>query len=148
EAQIQVKGSMPITLGHLSDHTSGLPRMPDNFTPANLNNPYADYTVQQMYSFISTSGPVRPVGEYEYSNLAQGLLGHILASNRELDYDSLMIRDIAAPLGMEETRVVLNQQMRDHLAIGHSAGGEVENWDIPTLAGAGAIRSSSSDMLK
>ena len=34
------------------------------------------------------------------------------------------------------------------LAIGHSGGAETENWDIPTLAGAGAIRSSTADMLK
>ncbi|HKO19762.1 MAG TPA: serine hydrolase, partial [Acidobacteriaceae bacterium] len=40
-----------ITLGTLSEQNSGLPRMPDNFHPANVSNPYADYTVQQMYDF-------------------------------------------------------------------------------------------------
>ena len=38
--------------------------------------------------------------------------------------------------------------MKKNLAIGHSGGREVSNWDIPTLAGAGGIRSSVHDMLK
>lgn len=38
--------------------------------------------------------------------------------------------------------------MLENLALGHAGGKQVENWDIPTLAGAGAIRSSTSDMSK
>jgi len=149
EVQVNAKGSSEVTLGNLSDHTSGLPRMPDNFAPANPNNPFADYTVEQMYSFISTYEPTREVGsEYEYSNLAQGLLGHILALNSGLSYESLMIGKIATPLGMEESKIILDQRMQDNLAIGHNNGAQAENWDIPALAGAGAIRSSTSDMLK
>src|SRR5208282_4527393 len=33
-----------VTLVDLATQHSGLPRMPDNFAPANPNNPYADYT--------------------------------------------------------------------------------------------------------
>ncbi len=142
-------GPEEITLGNLSDHTSGLPRMPSNFKPENPKNPFSDYTVDQMYSFISTYEPTREVGaEYEYSNLAQGLLGHLLAGNAGISYEELMIENIASPLAMEETKITLDQEMIDDLAIGHSNGAETENWDIPTLAGAGAIRSSTADMLK
>ena len=149
EIKVPVIGSNEITLGNLSDHTSGLPRLPQNLLPANPNNPYADYTVDQLYEFISTYEPIRAVGaEYEYSNLAQGLLGHILALKANITYDALMIDNIASPLKMEETKIVLDRKMRDNLAIGHNNGAETANWDIPTLAGAGAIRSSTSDMLK
>ena len=147
--KVPVLGSNEITLGNLSDHTSGLPRLPQNLVPVNPKNPYADYTVDQLYSFISTYQPIREVGsEYEYSNLAQGLLGHIIALNQGVLYEELLIKNIATPLGMEETKITFDQNMRDHLAIGHSNGAETENWDLPTLAGAGAIRSSTSDMLK
>jgi hypothetical protein len=38
--------------------------------------------------------------------------------------------------------------MKSRLAVGHSAAlAEVPNWDIPTLAGAGALRSTANDML-
>ena len=50
--------------------------MPDNFHPANPSNPYADYTVDQMYEFLSGLTLKRAPGEkYDYSNLGVGLLG-------------------------------------------------------------------------
>jgi CubicO group peptidase (beta-lactamase class C family) len=138
-----------ITLGNLSDHTSGLSRMPSNFNPANPANPFADYTVQQMYDFISGYTLPRDVGaEYEYSNLAQGLLGHILALQAGVTYEELMIKTIATPLKMNETKITFDTNMKKNLAMGHSGGRQVENWDLPTLAGAGALRSSTFDMLK
>ena len=149
DVKVTVIGDQEITFGNLTDHTSGLPRMPYNFAPANLNNPFADYTVDQMYEFISNYKPIRTVGsEYEYSNIAQGLLGHLLAENKNTSYENLMIQTIADPLGMYETKIEFDQRMKDNLALGHSNGQVVENWDIPTLAGAGAIRSSTSDMAK
>ncbi len=148
-AQVPFKGTQELTLGSLSDHTSGLPRMPANFTPANPFNPFADYTVEQLYSFIHNYEPVREVGaQYEYSNLAQGLLGHILASTTGTTYEELVVQNIAGPLELVETRITLDKVMQAQLATGHNAGSKAQNWDIPTLAGAGAIRSSTSDMLK
>jgi CubicO group peptidase (beta-lactamase class C family) len=142
-------GTSEITFGNLSDHTSGLPRLPGNLLPSDPGNPYADYTVDQMYSFLSGYELTRDIGSvYEYSNFAQGLLGHILALNAGVSYESLMIKTIAIPLGMNETKITLDEKMKENLAKGHDKGVEVENWDIPTLAGAGAIRSSAYDMLR
>lgn len=139
-----------ITFGNLSDHTSGLPRLPGNFKPANWNNPYVDYSIEQLYEFISSYKPVQKVGYvYEYSNLAQGLLGHILALNAEISYDSLLKRDIGSALDMQETKITFDEKMENNLAIGHySVGFETDSWDLITLAGAGGIRSSSFDMTK
>ena len=138
-----------IKLFHLSNHTSSLPRLPDNMSPANPANPYADYSEKQLYDFLNGYELTRDIGSrYEYSNYAAGLLGHVLASKRKLTYEELMVEAIAKPLGMENTRVVFTPQMRKNLAMGHSDGIEVENWDLPTVAGAGAIRSTAVDMLK
>jgi CubicO group peptidase (beta-lactamase class C family) len=38
-----------ITLTHLATHTSGLPLTPANLTPTAGNNPFAGYSVEQMY---------------------------------------------------------------------------------------------------
>lgn len=146
---ISYLGSKHITLGSLSDHTSGIPRMPDNFAPANLNNPYADYSPGQMFAFLNNYRPLREVGaQYEYSNLAQGLLGHILAEVHSRSYEELLTETITVPLNMTETLITLNEELKSRLAPGHSNGRVVENWDIPTLAGAGAIRSSTFDMAR
>jgi len=147
--KVPSRNNVEITLGNLSDHTSSLPRMPTNFAPKNRGNPYADYTVAQLYSFLSGYTLTRDIGSaYEYSNLAQGLLGHILALNAGMPYEELMIKTIGKPLGMKETKITFDSKMKKNLAIGYNQGKEVENWDLPTLAGAGAIRSSAFDMLK
>jgi CubicO group peptidase (beta-lactamase class C family) len=138
-----------IQLVHMANHTSSLPRLPNNFSPKNPANPYADYTEKQLYDFLNSYELSRDIGsQYEYSNYAMGLLGHILASTQDMTYEELMIRTIAEPLDMKNTRITFTPEMKNNLAIGHSAGREVENWDIPTLAGAGAIRSTAVDMLK
>ena len=138
-----------ITLKHLANHTSSLPRIPSNFKPVNMLNPYANYSEENLYEFLNNYTLTRDIGsKYEYSNLAMGLLGHILANKQSTTYESLMVETIAKPLGLYNTRVTFTPDMKKHLAMGHSGGVEVENWDLPTLAGAGAIRSTAVDMLK
>jgi D-alanyl-D-alanine-carboxypeptidase/D-alanyl-D-alanine-endopeptidase len=149
DVKVPQRGATEITLGNLSDHTSALPRMPSNFAPANPANPYADYTVKQMYEFLSGYELTRDIGsQYEYSNYAQGLLGHILATQSGTSYENLMVKNIASPLDMKETKITLDEVMKKNLAMGYSGDKQVENWDLSTLAGAGGIRSSTSDMLK
>ncbi len=80
EVKMPERGGKQITLEDLATHTSGLPRMPTNFTPKDPANPYADYSVEQMYQFLSAYQLTRDIGsQYEYSNLGGGLLGHALA---------------------------------------------------------------------
>jgi CubicO group peptidase (beta-lactamase class C family) len=139
-----------ITLLDLSTQTSGLPRLPDNLSPKNALNPYADYSVEQMYAFLSSYTLTRDIGaRYEYSNLGVGLLGHILALRAGMDYEALVRTRICQPLKMDSTRIKLTPEMQAQLAGGHNpALLPVPNWDLPTLAGAGAIRSTVNDMLK
>ena len=147
--KLPVRGGKQITLRNLSDHTSGLPRLPTNFSPKDAANPYADYTEEQLYTFLNVCKLTRDIGSaFEYSNLAVGLLGHILSLKAGTSYESLMVKRIARPLGMKETKITFDKQMKKNLAIGHSNGVPVANWDLPALAGAGAIRSSLHDMLR
>jgi CubicO group peptidase (beta-lactamase class C family) len=139
-----------ITLLDLATQTSGLPRLPGNFAPKDPRNPYADYSVDQLYAFLSGYTLTRGIGEkYEYSNLGVGLLGHILALRAGMDYETLVRRRISQPLRMEDTRISLTPEMQTRLVTGHNpALKPVANWDLPTLAGAGALRSTVNDMLK
>src|SRR5499427_8690410 len=143
------RGGRAITLQDLATHTSGLPRMPDNFAPADPANPYADYSVEQLYRFLSSYQLTRDIGsKYEYSNLGGGLLGHVLALRAHTDYASLVRERITAPLGMTSTAIALSPELKARLAVGHSPALQpVANWDLPTLAGAGALRSTTNDLL-
>ncbi|MEX2232102.1 MAG: serine hydrolase [Cyclobacteriaceae bacterium] len=138
-----------IKLVQLSNHTSSLPRMPGNFNPVNPANPFVDYSEEQLYDFLENYVLPRDIGsQYEYSNYAAGLLGHIMARTQGKTYEQLMIEVIASPLGLPNTRITLTPSMKKNLAMGHQDGVQVENWDITTLAGAGAIRSTAVDLLK
>ena len=138
-----------ITLGLLSEQRSGLPRLPTNLAPTDMSNPYADYTDQQLYDFLSGYElPRDPGAEFEYSNLGVGLLGHVLALHAGTSYEALVKERILEPLDMSHSAVTFTPWMLEHLALGHNAGGDVvSNWDAPTLAGAGALRSTAEDML-
>jgi CubicO group peptidase (beta-lactamase class C family) len=148
-AKMPERGGRTITLQDLATHTSGLPRMPDNFKPADPANPYADYSVEQLYHFLASYQLARDIGsQYEYSNLGGGLLGHVLALRAHTDYASLVRDRITGPLGMSSTAIALSPEMKSRLAVGHSAVLQpVANWDLPTLAGAGALRSTTADLL-
>ena len=144
------KGEREITLVDLSTHSSGLPRMPTNFAPKDPANPYADYTVEQMAKFLAGHKLRRQPGEkYEYSNLAVGLLGHALARKSDMPYEALLTKTICQPLALGDTVITLDEAHKARLAAGHDFDGRpAANWDLPTLAGAGAIRSTTADMLK
>jgi CubicO group peptidase (beta-lactamase class C family) len=148
-AKMPERGGRTITLQDLATHTSGLPRMPDNFKPADPANPYADYSVEQLYHFLASYQLARDIGsQYEYSNLGGGLLGHVLALRAHTDYASLVRDRITGPLGMSSTAIALSPEMKSRLAVGHSPALQpVANWDLPTLAGAGALRSTTADLL-
>ncbi|WP_158794514.1 serine hydrolase [Granulicella sp. L60] len=138
-----------ITLLDLSDQHSGLPRMPDNFAPADTTNPYADYDSKLLYADIAHHGvSIAPGAPFGYSNLGVGLLGSALANRANLPYNDLLHQQITGPLNMTDTSVVLSPSMRSRLIQGHDAAhNSARPWDLDALAGAGGIRSTAADML-
>ncbi len=146
--KVPSRAGKQITLRDLSTHRSGLPRMPDNFEPADPENPFADYTEKKMFEFLAKYELTRDIGEkYEYSNFGAGLLGYALARKAGKPYEQLVVERICTPLEMKNTRITLTDDMKSHLARGHSEGKPVKNWDIGALVGAGALRSTPLDMV-
>ena len=147
--RVPSRSGRQITLVDLSTHSSGLPRMPDNFSPADPANPYLDYTADRLYEFLGRHELRRDIGaRAEYSNVGVGLLGHALTLRADTSYEALIKTRILAPLGMTSTVIAIPDGLRDRLAPGHDPGGRrVANWDVTALAGAGALRSTADDML-
>jgi D-alanyl-D-alanine-carboxypeptidase/D-alanyl-D-alanine-endopeptidase len=148
--KVPARSGRLITLVDLATQTSGLPRLPDNMRQADPENPYADYTVAQMYDFLGRHELRRdPGATYEYSNLGVGLLGHALALRAGKSYETLLRERVLVPLGMNSTAIALSPAQQARVSQGHTADGDVTPlWDLPTLAGAGALRSSMQDMLR
>jgi D-alanyl-D-alanine-carboxypeptidase/D-alanyl-D-alanine-endopeptidase len=138
-----------ITLGDLATQHSGLPRMPNNFHPADNANPYADYLPDNLYAFMREHGVVKPADAgFLYSNLGFGLLGQALAVHARMPYPALLQQEVTDPLGLHDTVISLNAEQRARFIVGHDAEHRAAHaWDLVALAGAGAIRSTASDML-
>ena len=65
-----------------------------------------------------------------------------------MDYETLARSRICDPLGMNDARITLGPEMKARLAVGHNQSMEgVANWDSPTLARVGALRSTANDLL-
>jgi CubicO group peptidase (beta-lactamase class C family) len=147
--RVPARNGKMITLLSLTTHFSGLPLMPTNLAPANPENPFADYSVRQLYEGLSGYVLQRdPDDRFEYSNVGVALLGHVLALRAGTTYEALVSDRILRPVGMSHTAVTVTPWMKDHLVRGHnSAGNPVANWDFPTLAGMGGLRSTMNDLL-
>jgi CubicO group peptidase (beta-lactamase class C family) len=148
-AHMPTRGGKQITLRDLATHMSGLPRLPDNMPYANPDDPYADYSERLMLEFLGRYQLPRDIGiQYEYSNLGFGLLGYLLARAAHTDYPALLAQRITGPLGLHDTVIPLTPDQRKRFAQGHDTFMRpAPPWTLPTLAGAGAIRSTAADML-
>lgn len=139
----------PITLLDLATHRSGLPRMPDNFDPADAENPYADYSAEKLYEFLRSWAAANDRDrDFEYSNVGTGLLGHALTRATGKSYETLLRDRIADPLGMADTRIELTDEQKKRLAAGHLDDKQVKGWTLDALVGAGGVRSTVSDMIR
>ena len=137
EVEMPARNGAKITLGHLATHSSGLPRLPDNFDPEDPANPYADYTVEGLYAFLSSHELDCDIGDtVEYSNLGYRLLGHALALREGTDFETLIVERILEPLQMPDTAVELTPALPERLATSHDGRlRPAANWDLPVLAG-------------
>ncbi|MFJ9550457.1 serine hydrolase domain-containing protein [Streptomyces erythrochromogenes] len=147
------RDSRQISLQHLATHTSGLPRLPRGMLlPALLHpskpDPYADCTADALLSGLAgTRLRAVPGKRLRYSNLGAGLLGLALARRAGTDYESLITREICAPLGMTDTVVTVDGARSRRSAQGHGRRGRpVAPWHLADLAGAGALRSTAADL--
>lgn len=144
-----------ITLEDLATHSSGLPRIPSNMNPADPANPYADYSVEQLYAFLNNHTLAREPGtKADYSNLGMGLLGHVLTEAAGKSFEELLTERVLKPLALSNTHFPnsKNASLRQALAPPYKQENGVlvpsNNWDITTLAGAGALLSTAEDMLR
>lgn len=131
DVNVPARNGKVIPLLDLTTHHSGLPTQPGNLA-GDPGNPWADYTVQRLYDFVSGYElPRDPGAAFEYSNVGMGLLGQALASRAGTTYEALVRDRILEPLGMSHTAIELTPRMQRHLVRGHDRSGEpAPNWFV------------------
>jgi D-alanyl-D-alanine-carboxypeptidase/D-alanyl-D-alanine-endopeptidase len=148
---LPVRGDKVITIEDLASARSGLPRMPDNFKPADESNPYLDYTEEQLYAFLKGCTLSRDIGsQYEYSNLGMGLLGVLVSRLDQRPYRESIEQRILKPLKMKSTFLNTPGREDKNAAVGYSDGKQVSAWtwnDGSCMQGAGGLLSNAEDMM-
>lgn len=145
-------GNQVITLTQLSNHTSGLPRLPvgiDQDPAFDPRDPYAKFTLDKLAASLTKTTLATPPGtKSEYSNLGVGMLGHALTVRSGRSYANL-IRPITSTLGMRDTGRTLSPSQLRRKAAGHDAEGKsTVDWHVASLEGAITLYGTGNDLLR
>src|SRR5213594_4358410 len=139
-----------VTLGQLASHTSGLPRVPQQYEHWHRGN----YTWPDFVRFLNSwkADPKHEPGQqYLYSNAAMVLLRVALERRFNTRFAALMHERITVPLGMSSTalparRDLLGRTVQGYGPQGQALGKPGMEGGVFEWPGAGQIYSSSRDM--
>ena len=143
----------PISLEQLATHTSGFPRLPsrwfDDSLVVNECNPYTHLNFDSIVAYLENPSELSKPGNVAYSNLGNGLIGHILERAHNKSLNELLDSMIFTPLNMPHSGIETDSSLKYLLATGYDAEGKATcNWQLPILAACGAIESNIPDMLQ
>lgn len=140
-----------ITFKQLANHSSGLPRLPENWDKVagfNPKDPYANYDRKALYAYLKGYKAKRPAGEsYEYSNLGAGLLGELIATISKKPYATYLKEIIFTPLQMTSSTDKPTAQNPLFIPVYNDQGVETAAWNFQAMLAAGGIKSSLHDMM-
>lgn len=143
------KDNKKITFLELSNHTSGLPRLPNNFKIINLQNPYKNYKREDLNDFLMNFLSLDTIStKYNYSNLGAGLLGHTLGLSQKQTFVKLLQNKVFDKYGMNNSFTNLDDCKNSIVKGLDKNGNEVSNWEFDVLFGGGGIVSTTEDLAK
>jgi len=128
-----------VSLESLAAHRAGLPRLPLNLMPDDVDDPYGAYTAADLRAWLSY-GETAGTG---YSPMDFGVLGWVLARSYDAtDFPALLHDKVLAPLALTNT------DFDDAgLLPGHARGVSAPRWHFGALAAGAGLRSTLADLL-
>lgn len=141
-----------ITFKTLANHTSGLPRMADNWNRVaefDKSDPYAAYDRQALFSFLKHyEGAHEPGTEYEYSNLGYGLLGELIAIIHKKTYMQCLEELVLTPLQLSNTTDHPDEKKEQVVIPGLDKDRNITpSWNWKALVGAGGLKSNIRELM-
>ncbi|MFO1508066.1 MAG: serine hydrolase domain-containing protein [Lysobacterales bacterium] len=131
------------SIEQLATQTAGLPELPPNLFPADIDDPYADFDDGKLQSMLTHLQAVAPAGTYRYSDLGEALLAAALGRAYKDDYRKVLAHEVLAPLGLHGTGF----GSVPHLLTGFRDGEPALHWQHEAMAGAEGLRSTLPDLL-
>lgn len=135
-----------ITLRRLANHTAGLPTH-WSFYYAGSTPPPRTETIAR-YGFAAWEPGTRS----NYSNLAFGILDHVIARTSKRSFREYLVAEVLDPLGMTHTDLGVRPGQEDHAAVGYVTAGQGRLAPVVDYGfdhdGASAVRSSARDLMR
>jgi CubicO group peptidase (beta-lactamase class C family) len=141
----QNKNLSGISFLNLMNHTSGLPRLPDNMKPVNAMQPYQDYSSKELFSYLQNCTP-KTDGKYDYSNLGAGVAGVLAERISGKTYAVLLDEYIFLPFKIVSpaNTIAVNQNKSTGY---YTNDDKAEYWNMNVLAPAGGLKCTGTEML-
>ncbi|MBB1284495.1 beta-lactamase family protein [Flavisolibacter sp. BT320] len=135
------KALASISFLSLLNHTSGLPRLPNNLPLASAA-PYDNYTAADLFAYLKQSSPT-PDGKSNYSNLGAGLAGWLAEKIAGKNFMSLLKTYVFSPFNMKDVTAINNRKAQGYF-------GDIKRpfWNMDVLFPAGGLQCSGSDLLQ
>ncbi len=142
----------PVRLVDIATHSAGFPAIPTNLE-RDMSLFVVDYSVysqEKLRRYLKSFEPLTTPGQsFLYSNTGFGVLGWALSNLAGESYEELLQREIFEPLQLSSTFIQIAPKHEAALVTSHDSNGDpVAPADFATLEACGAIRSSSSDMMR
>lgn len=136
-----------ITLRQLVTHSACLPWDPPDFEGYASGDPFSKFSRRRLLAALSNQPMASaPPCAAAYSNFGLGVVGLVLSERYGKPWHQLVRENITGPLGMQDTVQDLGDKAsRMAPAFNHRVAAPL--WDFDALAAAGALRSTSSDLL-
>jgi CubicO group peptidase (beta-lactamase class C family) len=140
-----------VTVLNLANHTSGIPREPNN--QKNYKGG-AIYNKEKLYDYLSNYMVLQsePGKKRYYSNLGFGLLTQILTLKAGKSYGEMLSEIILSPLNMNSTFVQPNEKQLQKIVKGRDPKGKEADFSkidaFDAFLGVGGISSSATDLTK
>jgi CubicO group peptidase (beta-lactamase class C family) len=140
-----------ISFRTLANHTSGLPRMPDNYAlypeSSHDSRAYSKMALQEYLekdlAYISVPGK-----DYNYSNLGYGILGYSLTQISRKNYESLLQKIVCRRYKLKSTTTAIHKIDHKLVAGQDQNGNKIEHYDLGVLSSSGGVFSNVIDLAK
>jgi CubicO group peptidase (beta-lactamase class C family) len=149
--------SAEITIGHLLNHTSGIPDYYDEEKITDFENfalSIPTYALKTLQDYLPTfpDEPMKfmPGTQFSYCNSGFIILGLVIEAITGMNYQDYVVQEILKPIGMEQSGFFWLNKLPEKTALGYlddAAGWRTNIYNLPIVGGSdGGVFTTARDV--
>ena len=145
-----LKNNVKISFKQLANHTSGLPKMPNNLSYTDKRFKFREYNDEKIEDYLKNYLELSffPGTNSSYSNIGAGILGYMLCIISNSNYENLLHKYVLQKFEMNSTSTN-HKDVEPYLVKGiNGRGSEASKSILASLTPAGGVLSTVEDLSK